>query len=292
MIFFVKRAIKDMNGNRFINAVTIVTIALSIFIVSAFGLFFHNVNNLMDTWKKGVRILAYVKKHTKESQITELKDKIQATQGVASLTFISKEESLNQMKDHMKRQAAIFKKLKENPLPDVFEIQMVGIQQGMDDIEILATRIESLPHVSSVEYGQKWLGRFMTMFNLIKFSGFALCGTFLMASVFIVANTIRLLFYSKQEEIEIMRLVGASDNFIKAPFYVEGIIQGVLGGVIGVTALLITYLLISSNMEQGILVDFLSIRFLPIKICLGIILCGIVAGWLGCYLSLKQILKY
>ncbi len=292
IIFFFKRAIEDILSNRFLHAVTIITIALSILIVSAFGLFFININDLMNSWKNGVRIMAYLNKNVQKLQVPEMEQKILGLYGVASTKFISKDDSLKQLKVQMKRQSAIFENLKENPLPDVFEVRMIPSTQNWKKVEVLAAQIEKIPHIDGVEYGQRWLGRVTGIFNLFKFTGTAMGCIFFMASVFIVANTIRLLFYSRHEEFEIMRLVGATDRFIMAPFYIEGMIQGMLGGIAGILVLFIIFIIITSNIEQGITASFFNMRFIPIKISLSIIIGSMFAGWLGCYLSLKQFLKY
>ncbi len=292
LIFFIKRAFQDMNSNRFLHIVTIITISLSILIVSAFGLFFTNINDIMVSWKKGVKIMAYLNKDVEKIQLPELKQKILSLYGVSAVRFIPKEDALEELKRQMKRQMALFENLKENPLPDVFEIQMIPSTQNWGKVEILAAQVEMFPQVAGVEYGQRWLGRVTGIFNLFKFAGTAMCLVFFMASVFIVANTIRLLFFSRREEFEIMRLVGATDGFIKAPFYIEGIFQGILGGVIGILILFVIYVFITSNVDPGISSGFFVMRFLPISISMGIVFCSMFAGWLGCYLSLKQFLKY
>jgi cell division transport system permease protein len=195
------------------------------------------------------------------------------------------------LKKQMKHQSSLLSDLKENPLPDAFEIRMIAASQNREKIETLADRIESLPSVEAVEYGQGWLDRFANIFNLFRLAGYAMGGLFFMASVFIVANTTRLVLYSRREEVEIMRLVGAEDGFIKAPFYIEGLIQGAVGGLIGLILLYVTFLFISSNVEQDLSYSFFHIRFLPPEIFLIIIVCSMLVGWIGAYISLKQFLN-
>ena len=114
---------------------------------------------------------------------------------------------------------------------------------------------------------------------------------FFMAAIFIVANTIRLVIYSRREEVEIMRLVGATDNFIKIPFYFEGLIQGALGAIMGLGILYFSFFLIVTNVEQEFLPGIFQLKFIPSAILCEILLGSMLVGWLGCYISLKQFLK-
>lgn len=288
MIQHYKRATRDILDNFFLNAVTIVTIALSILIVSAFALFFINANEIMSSWKEGLRIMVYLNPDISENSLADLKNKIQGMYGIQRVNFISKTEAMAMLKEKMKRQSSLLSNLEENPLPDAFEVRMIPTSQNQEKIEILATRLEALPQVNEVEYGQSWLGRFTNIFNLFRLAGYALGSLFFMASVFIVANTTRLVLYSRREEVEIMRLVGAEESFIKAPFYIQGIIQGVLGGAIGLVVLFILFLFVSSNVEQDFSFGLINIHFFSPGIFLVILLCSMVVGWLGAFISLKQ----
>ena len=291
MLIFFKCAVNDILKHRFLNTVTIITIALSVFIVSALALFFLNANNIMNNWKKGVKIMAYLESDLADESIQEIRRKIIEIYGVLDVRFISKDEALKYLKNRMERQSSLFDNLNENPLPDAFEVRMIPLSQTWDRIELLASEIEMISKVEEVEYGQRWLGRFSNIFKLFKLLGYAMRALFFMAAVLIVANTIRLVFYSRQEEIEIIRIVGASDGFIKAPFYIEGLIYGAVGGVIGLASLYIIFCFISSNVGQNFTAEFFIIDFLSIKMLCEIILCSMIVGWFGCFISLKHILK-
>jgi len=291
MATYYHRAVQDIRDNGFLSSVTIITIALSVLIVSAFALFFTNANNVMNYWEKGVKIMAYLKPGTSQKNLHDIKRNIQEIYGVQDVSFISKEEAFKKLKKQMKRQSSILMNLNENPLPDAFEIRMTMSSQRSEKVEEIATKIESMPSIEDIEYAQKWLKQFTNIFDLFRLAGYTMGGIFFIAAVFIMANTIRLAIYMRREEIEIMRLVGASEKFIKGPFYIESIIQGTLGGMGGIAALFITFKLISSNVENSFKYELLDIKFLSPEFYCGIILCSIFVGWLGCYISLKQFLK-
>jgi cell division transport system permease protein len=291
MIFYTRRAIKDILENRFLNVVTIITIALSVLIVSAFGLFFLNAQDMFNAWKKGVRIMVYLAPETSETQRLDTRYRLQSIAGIQSIRFISKEDALELMKARMQRQTSLLDNLRENPLPDAFEVTLVTESNSPEKIEFLAQRIEGLPSVSEVEYGQQWIDRFANFFNLFKLVGYGMGAMFFMATVFIAANTIRLVLYSRREEIHIMRLVGATDNFIKIPFYLEGLLQGLSGGLIGLGMLFSAFSAIGSQFEQTLSAEMVAIRFFSTGTCVAILGGGMVTGLLGCFFSLKQFVK-
>jgi len=290
-ILFFKKAVQDILRNRFLNTVAITTIVLSVLIVSTTALFFINANDIMNSWKKGVKIMAYLKPNVHESDIPDIRHTIQKMYGVEDVRFISKKDALQSLKKQMRRQSSIFSDLKENPLPDAFEIRMISSSQSWEKVETLSKSIESLPEVDEVEYGKRWLSRFENMFNLFRLAGFSLGTVFFVATIFIVANTIRLILYARREELYIMRLVGASNAFIKIPFYIEGILIGILGGLLGLFILFIVFTLISSNIDSGLAPGFFQLNFLPLWSLFIILFTSLAVGWLGCYISLKQFLK-
>ncbi|MBU0544105.1 MAG: permease-like cell division protein FtsX [Proteobacteria bacterium] len=288
---YFKHALRDIGKNRFVNAVSIITIALSVIITCSFVLFFINTSEILTLWKKGVRIMAYLYLDVPAEKIPEIQKKISGLYSVEDVRFISKEEAFDVLKEQMKRQSSLLENLKENPLPNAFEIRMIASSQTWEKIENLASQIQSIPQVEEVEYGQRWLARFSYIINLFKLSGYALGILFSVASVFIVANTVRLVLYSRRDEIEIMRLVGASDGFIKVPLYIEGIILGALGGIIGLIVLFTTFISITSNIDQGITSGAFQISFFSYSSMLIILISSMFVGWFGCFLSLKHIIK-
>ena len=291
MRVFIKKAIGDILDNRFLNTVTILTIAFSILIVSAFSLFIMNTNTLLESWKKGIRVMVYLKPSTAPTAFASIEARIKSLDGVEDVFFIPRAEALRQLKTQMQRHSSLLDRLERNPLPDAFEIRMIADSRNLENIEKLARKLERLVAVEEVEYGQKWLGRFTQMIKLFYLAGYVLGGMLLMAAIFFVANTVRLVIYSRRDEIEVMRLVGAESGFIKAPFYIQGLIQGLLGGVLGLTGLFGAYLAVSVKVQQGFGTGMFEIQFLPVSAYAGIVFASMFVGWLGCYLSLKQFLK-
>jgi len=288
---YFKHAFRDIIKNRLLNAAAVITIAFSVVITSSFILFFVNSTDMLNLWKKGIKIMVYLYPDVPTEIVPEIQKKLSGMYGVQDVRFISKGEALEILRGQMKKQSSLLENLKENPLPDAFEIRMIPSSRPWEKTESLAAQIGAIPQVEEIEYGQKWLTRFSYIIKIFKLTGYAFGILFFIASVFIVANTIRLVLYTRREEIVIMRLVGASDSFIKIPFYIESVIQGALGGIIGLTLLFIVYLSILSNVDQGVTSGLINVKFFSLGIMSLILLCSMFTGWLGCFLSLKNFLK-
>jgi cell division transport system permease protein len=286
-----RRALQDMRSNRMLSLVTISTFALSILIVSSAMLFFVNMGDIMDGWRQGIRVMAYLQEGLNDTDRSTLKVRMESLYGVQQADFVPKDQALERLRTQMGRQTSIIDNLDSNPLPDAFEIQMIAASQSWDKVEQLAMALEKLEGVSEVEYGQRWIKRIINIFNLFQLTGTVMGALFFMAAIFIVGNTVRLVLYSRREEVEIMRLVGATEQFILAPFYFQSLIQAALGGIIGLAALFMMYMLIQSRITTDMATAFFQPRFLSPLTMLGIVGCGMLVGWLGCHLSVKQYVK-
>ncbi len=291
MTRFFKKAYADIRSNRFLNVITIMTIALSILLVSVFMLFFENASRVLESWNQGGRAMVYLNADFQPPMLDRVKAQLGALDGIRGMRFIHKNQALERLKTEMGSKTEFFSSLKVNPLPHALEITMASYS-SFDQVQGLAERIEALDTVESVEYGQGWLGRFLKLFTLFKMTGYAMCSLFLLIALFITANTVRLAFYNRRMEVEIMRLVGATEGFIKTPFYVEGLFQGFLGGLLGMGLLLAGYLTLSSGITQNLgSYVYMDIRFLSWQATAVILFSSTFLGWFGCFLSLKQILK-
>lgn len=291
MIFYIRRAIRDILENRFLNLITIATIALSVLIVSAFLLFFVNGRDLFDAWKKGVRMMVYLEPGTSENQRSDVYDRLQAIAGIRKIRFVPKNEALELLKERMQPQHSLLDNLRENPLPDAFDVTLAGDVTSPEKMTLLAQRIQGLGPVSDVQYGRQWIERFANFFNLFTVAGYGLGVLFFSATSLIAGNTIRLVLYARKEEIHILRLVGATDNFIQIPFYLVALIQGLIGGGLGVGVLYVAVTVVASRFEQVLAAEMMSIRFFTPTVCAAIVGCGMLTGLLGCFFSLKQFLQ-
>ena len=291
MTHFIKKALADIRSNRFLNFITIVTISLSILIVSVFLLFFENASRVIESWNQSGRVMIYLKKEFTMEMLPQLKARINSIGETQVMIYIPKSYAMEKLKKDMSSQSTFLNTLKDNPLPDALEIRIKSYD-SFAKVQKFAQSIKAIEIVDDVEYGQGWLGKFLKIFNLFKITGYAMCSLFFLIALFITSNTVRLAFYSRRLEVEIMRLVGATETFIKAPFYVEGVLQGFFGGVIGLAILLISYLTIASGISQNLAsYGYFDIRFLSFQMIVLIIFGSTFLGWFGCYLSLKQILK-
>jgi cell division transport system permease protein len=208
------------------------------------------------------------------------------------VTFSSREEAFADLKQKIGNQSSLLDGLDKNPLPDAYEITLTDAYRELSDIEKLVKKVSALPGVEDVDYAQKWLQRFNGMYNLFKATGMVLAGVFVIATLLIIANTIRLIMYSRREEIEIARIVGADEKFIKYPLFIEAITQGGIGGVTGVLMLCLAFFAFVPNFSPETGFAFFEMRFISIHFAVAMVFCSMFIGWVGCYLSIRKFLNY
>ncbi len=287
-----QRAVREIRDHKYLHGVCALTVALSVFIVSAFTLFYLNVTEVLDAWRKGIRIIVYLDDDTVEAERRELIAAVTRLEGVDHVKFIPRQAAFAELKEKIGEQTSLLAGLSENPLPDALEIRLSDTYHDLVDIEKLVERIWSLDHVEDVEYAQKWLHRFKGIYNLFQITGMVLVWVFVMATLMITANTIRLIMFARREEIEIMRIVGADDAFIKYPLYIQSMGLGFAGALAGVGALFLAYILTLSNVGSVAVLSMVDIRFIPLPLVAGIIILSMMIGWLGCWLSIRKFLKF
>lgn len=285
---YIKRALKDMREKAFLNAIAVLTTALAVLMISGLTLIWSNLNNWVDMTKNNVRIMAYLKTGVTDAQRNEATAVIQGLEGVKTIKFISRSQAMDKLKGQLRHQASLLEGLKENPLPDALEIELKQDREKLTQVETIADRIKQMQEVEDVEFGQQWMERFMGILGLIQLAGMIMGGIFLIAAGLIVGNTIRLTLFYRQEEIEIMRLVGANEMYIKTPFYIEGAIQGCIGSFLGLGGIFAAYTYVSWNINSGLATGFLQIKFLSTELLAIIICASMGVGLTGCAISLKQ----
>ena len=280
-----------MAAHRFLTGMTIVIMTFSVLMVSTILVFFTNAALLMDQWKGGIRLMVYLDSDLSETRISVLQQKISALAKVASVRFISKTTALEMFKNQLGDDGAVLSELDTNPLPDALEAAILADGDFAKTAHALAKDIQKMDGVDEVAFGKSWISRFATIFYLFRLSGLAMCGLFFLAAVFIVGNTVRLVLYSRRQEVEIMRLVGATEGFISAPLYTGCILQGAVSGILGVGLSYLSFWLVFGRMSSAAMTGFFTLRFLPGHVILFLVLGGMGLGALGCFLSLTQFSK-
>jgi len=289
-VHFISETLQNIRSNLAIFIVTTVTIAISLAICGLFVGFFVNLSGILSNMGSQIQVVAYLKDGLSQDAFLNIRKEITSMPEVEGLEYISKEKAFTIFKEGLKGQKGILEGLNINPFPASLEIRVKTLFRSSQGIKGLISKLKIMNGVEDVQYGQEWVER---LFVLIRFvEGFALIiGSFiLIATVFIVSNTIRLSLYARREEIEILSLMGATNIFIKAPFFIEGILEGFLGAGISI-GLLYTgryFLILKTPLAFGHLVD---LPISTIYFSLGLIAGGIILGILGSSISLKQKLE-
>jgi cell division transport system permease protein len=273
-----------------VHLIGIGTIAIAFLIFNAFLLVFININYWIEGQGNSLTMSIYFKGDPDKVAVEGVTEELLQYQEVTIKEFISKTDAMRNLKRRLGDKAGVLDGLEYNPLPASLEIVLVR-GRSEDFPRQLKTRIEMLDAVDEVQYSHEWAEKIQAAMGAVRLIGIIFGGLLFLAALFIIINTIKLTIYSRHDEVEILKLVGATNRFVKAPFLIEGSIQGLLGGLIALAILFLCYLAVITRIDLGFGVASLDIVFLsPSFILLSLLMSGII-GFLGSLISLSRFFR-
>lgn len=287
-----EEAFVELWRNRLVNLVSIATIAVSLFIVGVFLSVSANLDALVAGWASRVQITLYVSEKATEAELDRVRTILRKSPEVDSFEFVSKDAALTRFRSYFPELKNLPDLLDNNPLPPSFEVSVAPDFRTPPRVRALAARLNTLDGVSEVDYDLLWIERLSAILELVRVLGLAIGAALVLASVFTIFNVIKLTVYGRQDEIGIMRLVGATHAYIRGPFLVEGILHGGLGGLLALLLLYLSheFLLKEALRSFQLLPDSDWLRFVPPSAWLLIVAGGMVVGLLGSLLSVRKFL--
>lgn len=225
-------------------------IGLSLFVIGLFGLAAHNVRQAIENVESRVEIVAYLRDDAAAASIQAAQEDIGRFREVSGVRFISREEALAVARRELDELSTIFGSLDTNPLPASLEISLHAGQADAAVIRSVASRITDMPVVEEVQFGEDWVDK---VFMLRRIAGIAMLTLgigFAAVAALIIGAAIRMAVFARRDEIVIMRLVGATDAFIRRPFVIEGMITGLIGAVLALLGTWGVYRLLSNSVVQ------------------------------------------
>ena len=232
---FFREALRSIRANAAISVAATVTALIAVFILGAFIPSFMYVRSAVDAQTAKVDVDVYIADTATVPQVNALREKLDGlrTDGtVAAVTYVSKDDALRIMKERL-RDPSVLDELPSNPLPAKFNVQPTEAENA-DVIVAAVTNDPALDPTEGIVYPESTADRLLTAAKFVQWAGFVLIGILLLAAVLLIGNTIRLSIFARRREVEVMRLVGATNWFIRWPFMIEGVICGLVGAVVAV----------------------------------------------------------
>ncbi|NLB52342.1 MAG: ABC transporter permease [Syntrophomonadaceae bacterium] len=285
--YFLSEAFKSLYRNRLLTFATIANVAICILILGAAVLLTLNASNIIDNLESDVEIVAFIDKDLADSDEDHLKNKIEKIEGIKSIDFVSKEEGLKRLQEKFGGlEYDLGSTLEENPLRNSFEIQVVDPHQ----VPEIAKKVEKLSGVYKVNYGQGVVEKLFQVTKWVRIVGLVTIVLLAFGAVFLISTTIRLAIFSRRKEIYLMKLIGATDWFVRMPFFLEGVFLGLIGAVIAILCLAVGYGSIIGHVDTVMFFSIITDMGLLINIYLILLGAGIILGILATYFSLNKFL--
>lgn len=291
--FYFREAIQGIKNNLLIHVIAVGTITFALLTLGIFMITVINLDRTFKEWGQDMQVTVYLDRTSSIQDINRAGEDISRLPQVQKVTYVSKEEALARLREELRTQAELLDDLHDNPLPPSFEIKLQEEHKNPEGIATFISDIKKIAAASEVDYGQEWLQRFSAFISMLKLVGLCIGSFLLLATVFIISNTIKLTIYSRREEIEIMKLVGATNLSIRIPFFLEGITQGLLASIFSLVMLYAGYKALVHKLivDYSFLLGLQQLSFLSYSLMGTLILLGIALGMFGCAFSMGRFLR-
>jgi cell division transport system permease protein len=289
LLYSLKTAFKSIWYEKWINLLTVLSVGVSLLILSAFVTVTLNMDSVLKRWSKSFGLVVYLDEKLNKDAEDTLKEFFLNDADILEVKYISKDQAVKELRLTLGSNASILDELEENPLPSSFELILKRELLEPVFVKQKAEQIKQMTGVEEVQYGEKWLSSLNKLANILRIGATFVGLIILTAIIFITYNTIKIFFYRKKDEIETLKLLGATRSFIRLPFLIEGLFIGIVGGTISAFALFGTHSLIF--LKGG---EFLpSIRAilvsLPLEAYISIPVAGAVMSFIGSFIAVGKI---
>lgn len=260
-----------------------------------FGLFFmiiENLNNAVETLETQQGIQVFIQKTATDAQMEQIGEQIQAIDGVNKVTFVSKEDALNQTKEKLKdKQALIAGWDESNPFKASYLVTLTDLKLSSQ----VQDEIKKIDNIDSIQSRDETINGLVAIANGVRIVSAVILTLLVLISTFIIGNTIKLTVHARRKEISIMKYVGATDSFIRWPFVIEGIIIGIVAALLSILVLGIAYSLITNAAANSIIstmgIKLLSFTDMTTLLVIVYMVLGIGIGALGSSISMRKYLQ-
>jgi cell division transport system permease protein len=287
--YFFEEAVQSLWRSRLINALSVGTIAVSLFVVGAFLTVAGALGAVVERWTQKVQVTFYLEDNLEERIRKSIEDRLKDDAAVESVEWVTREEALARFRKLFKDLSTLPDDLGQNPFPASLEVTLRGTHQSKSEVMRLGEAFGKAPGVQEVQYDLLWIERLATAVRLVRGLGALLGGILVLAGVFTISNVLRLTLYARQDELDIMRLVGATRAYVKGPFVVEGMLQGALGGLFAVVLLGVAARLVSRDAATAS--ELLGRATISLSPEIGLLLVGggMAVGVVGSLMSLGRL---
>lgn len=283
-----RESFKSLARNGWMTFASVSAVTVTLLLVGVFTALMLNMNKAADDIENDVEMNVYVELEADEQAVASLEQEIEQLSGVESIEYSTKEEELSGLIDSFGDEMALFEQ--NNPLRDKFIVKAIDPRQT----ERLASQIGTLENTHSVEFGEGKIDRLFSILEVSRNVGAVLIFGLLFTAMFLISNTIKITIVARRTEIEIMKLVGASNWFVRIPFILEGIWLGIIGSILPIAAVSFLYYNVYEYMEPRLENSFIQIlEFSPFiyQINALILLMGVVIGVWGSFMSVRKFLR-